>query len=70
VELDGKRDGKIQRHDLDEVDAAYRSQLSVGDVIPVRVINVPNNNSAILVYLKQGLEQQDWIEARKLHEKK
>jgi small subunit ribosomal protein S1 len=70
VELDGKRDGKIQKRDLDEVDVAYRSQLSVGDSIPVRIIKVPNNNSAIIVSLKQGLEQQDWIEAKKLQEKK
>lgn len=68
VELDGKRDGKVQRRDLDEVDEAYREHLSVGDRIPVRVLRIPYNRSAVPVSLKQGLEQKDWLRAQEMAE--
>jgi small subunit ribosomal protein S1 len=68
VELAGKRDGLVQREDLAEVDDAYVAKLDVGDRIPVRIVRVPYDRSAILVSLKQGLEQQEWMRVKALQE--
>ena len=68
VELEGKRDGFIQQSDLDEVGEDYLKNLEVGDRIPVRIVKVPYDRSAILVSLKQGLEQQEWVRAKALQE--
>ena len=70
VELEGKRDGFIQQSDLEEVDEAYLENLKVGDHIPVRIVKVPYNQSAILVSLKQGLKEQEWVRAKALQESK
>lgn len=70
VELEGKRDGLIPREDLAKVDDVYLEKLEVGDRIPVRIVKVPHNRSAILVSLKQGLEQQEWMRAKALQESK
>jgi small subunit ribosomal protein S1 len=70
VELDGKRDGMIQERDLENVDEAYLEELEVGEKIPVRVVKIPFNRNSIVVSLKQGLENQDWIRAHELMENK
>jgi small subunit ribosomal protein S1 len=68
VELDGKRDGEIQERDLENVKEEYLEELQVGDRIPVRVIKVPVDQSAVIVSLKQGLEHKDWLRAENLME--
>ncbi|MGC9394681.1 MAG: S1 RNA-binding domain-containing protein [Anaerolineae bacterium] len=68
VELAGKRDGLIQREDLGEVDDAYLAELEIGGRIPVRIVRVPYDRSAILVSLKQGLKQQEWMQVKALQE--
>ena len=68
VELPGKRDGVVQQSDLAEVDEDYLESLNVGDHIPVCVVKVPHDRSAILVSLKQGLEQQEWTRIQALQE--
>jgi small subunit ribosomal protein S1 len=68
VDLGGKRDGVIQREDLAEVDRAYLDNLKIGDRVPVRVMKVPSDQSAILVSLKQGLEQHEWTQVQTWHD--
>ena len=68
VELAGKRDGLIQREDLAEVDESYLSELEIGEHIPVCVLRVPYDRSAIFVSLKQGLKQQEWMRVKALQE--
>jgi small subunit ribosomal protein S1 len=68
VELNGKRDGEIQERDLENVKEEYLEGLAVGDRIPVRVIKVPVDQSAVIVSLKQGLEHKDWLRAENLME--
>ena len=61
VTVDGKRDGIVMEQDLAEVDESYLQDLKVGEKIPVQVIRIPFNRSAVPVSLKQGMEHQDWI---------
>lgn len=68
VDLDGKRDGIIQPGDLDRVDEAYLEGLEVGDKVPVQVIKTSSRAESVIVSLKKGLEQQDWLRAEKLLE--
>ena len=70
VELEGKRDGLVPQSDLSEVDEGYLENLEVGDRIPVRVVKVPYDRSSILVSLRQGLEQQEWLQLEALQESK
>jgi len=70
VDIDGKRDGIIQERALENVDEQYVAELSAGDRVPVRILSIPFNRSTIIVSLKQGLENQDWIRAAELMEAK
>jgi small subunit ribosomal protein S1 len=66
VDLDGKRDGIITPSDLDNVSEEYVETLSVGDKVPVQIIKESSRANGIVVSLKKGLEQQDWIRAEKM----
>ncbi len=66
VDLDGKRDGVIPPKDLDLVDEGYLVDLSVGDTIPVLVMKESSRHEGVVVSLKKGLEQQDWLRAEEL----
>ncbi|MFP4344302.1 MAG: S1 RNA-binding domain-containing protein [Anaerolineales bacterium] len=66
VDLDGKRDGIIPPSDLDNVHEEYVQNLNVGDKVPVQIIKESSHANGIIVSLKKGLEQQDWIRAEKM----
>jgi len=66
VDLGTKRDGFVPARDLQTVDPAYLDQLQVGDRVPVRVLDASDTRSEVLVSLKQGLAQRDWIRAQEL----
>ncbi len=66
VDLDGKRDGVVPPKDLDMVDESYLVDLSVGDTIPVLVMRESRRHEGVVVSLKKGLEQQDWLRAEDL----
>jgi small subunit ribosomal protein S1 len=66
VDLDGKRDGVVPPKDLDMVDERYLADLSVGDTIPVLVMRESRRHEGVVVSLKKGLEQQDWLRAEEL----
>ena len=68
VEMEGKRDGVIQPRDLEMVDPEYVAQLAEGDTIPVRVLTVSQHHGGLIVSLRQGLQQQDWLRAKRLLE--
>ncbi len=68
VALSGKHDGIIPRQDLDMVDADIIESLQVGKQIPVKVIKESPKMGGIMVSLKKGLEQQDWLRAERLLE--
>ncbi|MGC9398211.1 MAG: 30S ribosomal protein S1 [Anaerolineae bacterium] len=66
VDLDGKRDGVIPPKDLDLVDEAYLTDLKVGDTVPVLVMKESTRHEGVVVSLKKGLEQQDWLRAEEM----
>lgn len=68
VALSGKHDGIIPRQDLDMVDEDIIESLRVGKQIPVKVIKESPKMGGIMVSLKKGLEQQDWLRAERFLE--
>jgi small subunit ribosomal protein S1 len=68
VDLGAKRDGIVPSRDLNSLDDAYRSDLHVGDVVPVSVLSVSDRQDAVIVSLRQGLAQRDWLRAERLLE--
>ncbi|MBN1640551.1 MAG: S1 RNA-binding domain-containing protein [Anaerolineae bacterium] len=68
VDLGVKRDGIILQQDLEQVEASYREGLKVGDTVPVSVVNASDEHDTILVSLRNGLAQQDWLRAEQMLE--
>jgi small subunit ribosomal protein S1 len=68
VDLGVKRDGIITQRDLDHIDEEVLSGLHVGDTIPVSILDTSNRRDGILVSLRQGMAQQDWLRAEQMME--
>lgn len=68
VDLGCKRDGIVPRRDLEMLDDVYRTGLQVGDHVPVRVLTPSSRRDELIVSLKQGLVQQDWLRAEEYME--
>ncbi len=68
VDLGAKRDGVVPSSDLELLDDAYRASLRIGGQVPVCVLNPSDLDGRIIVSLKQGLIQQDWLRAEELLE--
>jgi len=66
VDLGAKRDGMVPSRDLASLDDVYRSSLQVGDVVPISVLGTSDRHDAVLVSLKKGLAQRDWLRAERL----
>jgi small subunit ribosomal protein S1 len=64
VDVGAKRDGIVPRRDLELLDDDYRASLQAGDRVPVCVLNASGRHDELIVSLKQGLTQQDWLRAR------
>ena len=65
---EAKRDGLVPSVDLNSLDDGYRGRLQVGDHVPVRILRGYSRDEQILVSIKQGLRQQDWLRAQDLLE--
>jgi small subunit ribosomal protein S1 len=68
VDLGGKKDGIIPPDDLRLLDEEVRDSLRVGDKIPVVVVDTRSSSGEIVVSLRQGLDQQDWLRAKEFLE--
>jgi small subunit ribosomal protein S1 len=64
VDLGSKRDGIVQRKDLELLDDAYRGGLEVGDQVPVCVLAVSDDEGNLVVSLNLGLTRRDWLQAQ------
>jgi small subunit ribosomal protein S1 len=68
VDLGVKRDGIVSQRDLERLSEEVLANLHVGDTVPVSILNTSNRQDGILVSLRQGLAQQDWLRAEGLME--
>lgn len=68
VDVGSKRDGVVPRDELGDLDPTLLDSLSRGDTIPVYIQHTPRGNQDLIVSYKRGLEQEDWIRARRLME--
>ncbi|MFQ3534998.1 MAG: S1 RNA-binding domain-containing protein [Aggregatilineales bacterium] len=66
VDLGAKQDGIVPAQDLERLDPAVRESLKVGDTVFVYVLNPRDHDGSLIVSISQGLQQQDWEEARRL----
>jgi len=64
VDLGTKRDGIVPRRDLELLADGYRTGLQAGDRVPVCVLTTSGRHGELIVSLKQGLAQQDWLRAQ------
>ena len=64
VDLGTKRDGIVPRRDLELLDETYRTSLHAGGRVPIRVLTTSDRHDELIVSLKQGLDQQDWLRAQ------
>jgi small subunit ribosomal protein S1 len=68
VDLGVKRDGIVPQRDLERLNEEVLAGLRVGDTVPVSILDTSNRQDGILVSLRQGLAQQDWLRAERLME--
>jgi len=68
VDLNTKQDGIVKSEDLDRLDMTFRKSLTVGQEIPVFIINPRDQDENLVVSINMGLQRYDWELARKLLE--
>jgi small subunit ribosomal protein S1 len=66
VDLNAKRDGIVRVEDLVRLDDEFRESLSVGDEIPVYILNPRDYHDNLIVSINMGLQRYDWDKAREL----
>jgi small subunit ribosomal protein S1 len=68
VDVGAKRDAVIPGADLRQVSRDLVANLAVGDEVPVYVVKPFNRQDDLIVSLRLGLAQQDWLHARRAME--
>lgn len=68
VDLGIEPRGLIPPEDMNRLDGSTRDELSVGDTVPVVVVDAGENGDEVVVSLKRGLTRRDWRRARKMLE--
>ena len=63
VDIGGRQDAVVPSSELRDLDDAYLEDLSIGDHIPVKIIQLAQLNEKPQVSIKGGLEQEDWERA-------
>jgi len=66
VDLKAKQDGIVPAQDLDRLDPEFRSKLTIGESVPVYVMNPRDQDGNLIVSINQGLQQYDWEAAKAL----
>lgn len=67
VDVGGKRDGFVPRSDIRDIEDM---DFEVGSEVPVLVTRVDDSNGTVQLSVSQALEQEDWLRAEALMEKK
>lgn len=68
VDMGAKRDGIVPSQDLERLDDDFRASLTVGEEVPVYVMNPRDADDNLVVSINMGLQRYDWDKARKLLE--
>jgi small subunit ribosomal protein S1 len=63
LDVGAKRDAVVPRGELISLDEALFEDISIGDHLPVYVINTSGYDDELLVSIEKGLELQDWERA-------
>lgn len=66
IDIGAKSEGIITSEELDSLDPDTRDLLSVGNSIPVYVVNPEDQDGNIILSYKKAVEEEDWLEAQKL----
>lgn len=66
VDLKAKQDGIVPAQDLARLDPEFRSKLTIGESVPVYVMNPRDQDGNLIVSINQGLQQYDWEAAKAL----
>jgi small subunit ribosomal protein S1 len=66
VSIGTKSEGVIPTRELDQLDPETRAALTVGQEIPVYVINPEDPNGSVLLSVVRALEETDWLTAESL----
>jgi small subunit ribosomal protein S1 len=63
IDVGAKRDAVVPAQDLSQVDAEWKTSITVGDEVPVYVLETPEGEEELRVSLRRGLEELDWVRA-------
>lgn len=66
VDLNAKQDGIVRAEDLERLDDQFRASLTVGEEVPVYVLNPRDQDDNLIVSINMGLQRYDWERAREL----
>ncbi|MGD2049690.1 MAG: S1 RNA-binding domain-containing protein [Chloroflexota bacterium] len=66
IDIGAKSEGIITGEELDSLDPDTRDLLSVGNSIPVYVVNPEDQDGNIILSYKKAVEEEDWLEAQNL----
>lgn len=64
VDMGAKRDGIVPPQDLERLDDEFRGSLSVGEEVPVYVMNPRDSDDNLVVSINMGLQRYDWDKVR------
>jgi small subunit ribosomal protein S1 len=76
VDVGAKREGVVSAQDLERLSAEERAEISVGDEIPVYVVNPEDRDGNTIVSIHLAQIEQDWkkaeeyLESKEIHEEK
>lgn len=66
IDIGAKSEGIITGDELDSMDPDTRELLTVGNSIPVYVVNPEDQNGNIILSYKKAVEEEDWLKAQEL----
>lgn len=68
VDMGAKQDGIVTNKDIEHLDPGFLGSLSVGQEVPVFVLQPRDKEGNLIVSINMGLQQNDWEEAARLKE--
>lgn len=66
VDLGAKQDGIVPYTDIERMDTTFHKSLTLGQQIPVYVMNPRDPNDNLVVSINMGMQRYDWEKAREM----